>query len=248
MTAPPHPLIRATARLLRRVKTCRTQRVLEGGAVFYQRWRGPGMGWLAKLANLFLRQDRTQVFILETGAWLQWEVLAHRQLNGVTVETRGDDLVVPAFAGLSLAGCLASPARSLQQKLLALELALLALRQAHQVILPTPCGLSRPFAHGDAICGNVIVALEQNQAAWIDFETMHEEACSTAFRQADDLRALIMSAIELLGPAPFPAVLSLVKTTYPEPEVLTLLMEALSRRSRPMYHWAPGLCASLPIQ
>jgi hypothetical protein len=237
----PQRLTMAALRLVRRVKTCQTGRVLQDGQVFYWRRRAWWIGWLVPLMNRALRGTRPKVLLLETGSWQRREVQGHRRLNGVDVPMRAHGVLVPAFPGQSLDGWLSSPSLSREDKLRALGLALAALRTAHQQMVPTPLGVDHPFTHGDATCGNVVVALEEARAAWIDFETMHEETGSLILKQADDLRALIMSALELLEPGAFPAVWRLVREAYPDPEVRATLADALKLRSRPIYHWAQGI-------
>jgi hypothetical protein len=237
----PQRLSRAGIRLVRRVKTCRTERVIHGGQVFYWRRRTWWMGWLVRMVIGALRSTHPKVLLLETGPWQRREVQAHRRLNGLSVTMRAGGLLVPALAGQSLDGWLKSRSVGREGKLRALGLALVALRTAHQERVPTPRGVDQPFTHGDATCGNVLVALEEARAAWIDFETMHEEPGSLILKRADDLRALIMSALELLEPGAFPAVWRLVREAYPDPEVRAALAEALKLRSRPIYHWAQGI-------
>jgi hypothetical protein len=237
----PRPAVRVGARLLRRLKTCRTKRVIEGGRAFYWRRRTGGMAWLIKLANLVHRRTNTSVFILETGAWQVWEMQAHLQLNRLAVAPRGRGLLVPTLSGSPLAELLSTPSLGPEDKLRALKLAVTALREAHQERIQTAQCPDQPFTHGDATCSNVLVALETAQAAWIDFETRHDGTSGLTFRRADDLRALLMSALEWLGPEAFPAVWQLTVRAYPEPAVLSALADALNVRSRPMYHWAQGL-------
>lgn len=237
----PERLTRAGVRLLRRVKTCRTERVLQDGTDFYSRRRVWWMDWLLPLSNWALRGTRPKVLMLPTGPWQRREVQMHGRLNRVAVLMRPRGMLVPAFAGQSLDGWLKSGRVSREDKLRALRLGMVALWTAHQQGVPTPHGVDRPFTHGDATCGNVVVALEEARAAWIDFETMHEEADCLSVRRADDLRALLLSALELLEPGSFPAVWRLVRDSYPDPEVMAALAAALRLRSRPMYHWAQAL-------
>jgi hypothetical protein len=109
-----------------------------------------------------------------------------------------------------------------------------------------PDGVSRPFSHGDATARNVLCDVARGRATWIDFETLHDPSRTVAWRQADDLRALLWSAAEATGGEGYCALCAAILDIVSEPALLSELAR-LSASARPsVFHLAHGSLS--PVQ
>jgi hypothetical protein len=77
------------------------------------------------------------------------------------------------------------------------------------------------FTHGDAMAENVMVDVEAGVACWFDFETIHDSSRPTAWRRADDVRALLVTCLVRTCPEKLAETLHFILDVY----------EDVSRRS-----------------
>jgi hypothetical protein len=230
------------AMLLRRSKTCRVSRRSCGATSVYVRWRPWYSELLVPAGNAYMALIGEEVRFLPRREWLAWETRVYASLIGVHVDTdAGGRLLVPGFPGVVLADFLRSDSCSDAQKLAGFQAAVASLRLAHAAPVLWPDGIVRPFSHGDATARNVLYDPQATRATWIDFETLHTPSLPTESRHADDLRALMWSAAECLGPAHFDALCLAVITGYGNRAVLASLNQLLAGQARPnVYHLAQG--------
>ncbi|MDP2653472.1 MAG: hypothetical protein Q8Q08_05505 [Candidatus Omnitrophota bacterium] len=134
-------------------------------------------------------------FRILTGAeWAKREELIHYRLYGEDVRRdKQGQLILPMKDGIDLADLLGSPVIPWDAKREALKDALQALARLHDL-----AGEGAPFSHGDAIVSNVVCLPSDRAACWVDFETVHISNLSSLQRQADDIRAFVMSAARYL--------------------------------------------------
>jgi hypothetical protein len=191
------------------------------------------------IGNLYLRFIGAGVRFLRAGEWQSWEVEMYERL-GQSRPTRGatGEVILPAVPGLPLWDILCSRQFSGEQKLACYGLAIELLLQAHQLRFNRE-GERRVFTHGDATARNVICDPVTMTGQWIDFETEHHDGLPELRRCADDLRALIWSSAECLGPGYVDAVARLAVERYNKPGVLGELAQLLARKPN-TYHLAQG--------
>ena len=140
--------------------------------------------------------------LLDTGVRVlpqrEWEKRERQVWPDVRVA--GGTLIMPRLAGETLAALLERA--SVRQK--AIELAAAALALLHR----------NGFTHGDAMAENVMVDLEGGVARWFDFETVHEAKRPVAWREADDLRALIATTLLRTTSECYSETLELILSSY----------------------------------
>jgi hypothetical protein len=225
--------------LLRHTKTCRTRPCRgEAGYTKTRSWHATG---LIPPGNWYLRWLSAGVHILPTKHWLDWESQMHAELSGLNVRRAGRRrLLLPRIAGERLAAILSSPVLDLSHKDRAIRLATAALVQAHQHCVLWPDGVSRPFSHGDATARNVLCDVASGRATWIDFETLHDPSRTVAWRQADDLRALIWSAAETTDADAYDVLCAAILNCVSDTEVLSELAHVAGCTRPNVYHLAQG--------
>ena len=237
----PYRFRRAVGLLLRHVKTCRTRPHRKEGKAKFTRARPWYGACLIPPANWYLRWLSTGVSILPTRQWLDWECRLHAELSGLIAHRAGRrHLLLPQIEGEVLAAILSSPAKDVQHKDRALRLAAAALVQAHQHSVLCPDGAFRPFSHGDATARNVICEVGGGRATWIDFETIHDPRHTVAWRQADDLRALIWSAAETTGADAYGAICHAILDSVSDAAILSELGRVAASGWPNVYHFAQG--------
>jgi hypothetical protein len=131
----------------------------------------------------------------------------YRSLYGVSIRIEDGTLVLPRFAGETLAALLEAPAQAESVLKRAIEPAVVALVELHHI------GLT----HGDAMAENVMV--DGGVARWFDFETIHEANRPIAWRRADDVRALLVTCLVRTVPEKRAGILQLVLDLYSDEEV-----------------------------
>lgn len=236
-----YPFRRTLGLALRHVKTCRTRPPRKQAELVFTRTRPLYAVCLIRLSNRYLGWSSTGLSILPTCQWLDWECRLHAELSGLIAQRGGRRiLVLPQIEGEELAVILSSPDKSLQYKSRSLRLAAAALVHAHHHSVLYPDGVSRPFSHGDATARNVICNFAGSHATWIDFETVHDPRRTVAWRQADDLRALIWSAAEITGPDAYSAVCNAVLSPVSDAAILSELECMTANVCPAVYHFAQG--------
>jgi serine/threonine protein kinase len=169
---------------------------------------------LVWLGDPLVRILDTGVRVLRQREWVEREMWIHRNLRGTSIGIDADrTLVLPYLSGETLATLLEDPelAESMRRK--AIELAVLALVELHR----------HGLTHGDAMAENVMVDLEAGVAHWFDFETLHDSGRPMNWRRADDVRALIATALLRTGPKELTETLRLILDVYSDEEVTAVL-------------------------
>jgi hypothetical protein len=136
---------------------------------------------LIRVGNPLLKFLETGVRVLPQRDWEEREREIYRSLYGASIRIDGKTLVLPCFAGASLATLLEDPGLEESVRKRAIELAVVALAEFHRL------GLT----HGDAMAENVMIDLDAGIARWFDFETLHDSSRPLAWRRADDVRTLL---------------------------------------------------------
>ena len=122
-------------------------------------------------------------------------------------------LVLPRFAGETLATLLEDPELDESDRERAIELAVVALADFH----------ARGFTHGDAMAENVMVDLEAGVAHWFDFETIHDLSRSVARRRSDDVRALLATCLVRIVPGKLAKTLQRIMDVYGDDGITRVL-------------------------
>ncbi len=191
--------------------------------------RTPAAYFLIPPGNLLLALHPVAVAVVNVEDWARWEGHLYRRLYGSVVRRDGQTLLLPRLPGEPVSDQLHDPR--------AMPAAVAALWDLHQRDLR---GL--PLSHGDAAVENVL--FDGRTARWFDFDAMHDQRRSPRLRHADDLRALLFSAV---GRAPerLDAILSAV-LTYPDRSVLRRLITLASSRRLALspYHHGQALMSA----
>jgi hypothetical protein len=148
----------------------------------YRLFYAPLLVWMG---GPLVRLLDTGVRVLPQRDWEERERLIYRSLYGTSIRIDDGMLVLPCLAGETLAALLEDPELGEPVRKRAVERAVVALAEFHRL----------GFTHGDAMAENVMVDLEAGAARWFDFETIHESSRPTAWRRADDVRALLVSCL-----------------------------------------------------
>jgi tRNA A-37 threonylcarbamoyl transferase component Bud32 len=122
-------------------------------------------------------------------------------------------LVLPVLAGRTLAALLEDGTLREDSRTTAIERAVVALAEFHRF----------GFTHGDAMAENVLVDLEAGAAHWFDFETIHDPRRSQAWRQADDVRALLVTCLVRTAPEKRTETLARILDAYGDEDVARVL-------------------------
>jgi hypothetical protein len=209
-----------------------------------RRWFG---SWIIGPGNLYLRWLDSKVCVLPDRRWHRWECSVHRRLYGFecTVDSRGW-LVLPFWPGTVLANFGADIRLPHDDRLRALATASHALAGLHRIDMPLHDGIHGQFSHGDATLRNVIYDPASSRAHWFDFDTVHDTSEPAFARHADDLRALLYSALETYGDVPVSVILETVNAAYDDRDAWDHLRLRLAGRLLHLspYHFAQ---ASPPV-
>lgn len=204
----------SAGRLLRSSKYSRTRIVYDGGGPRVEKSRLPHAPLFIWLGGPLLRILDAGIRILRQRDWEARERLIHQRLRGRKIRIEGDGtLVLPMLPGETLSNLLENSQTTDAVRRTAVELAVVALAGFHQM----------GFTHGDAMAENVIIDLEAGAAHWFDFETMHDPSRTSAWRRADDVRALLVTSLVRTAPEKFSETIDLVLRAYRDPEVTRLL-------------------------
>ncbi len=235
----PYRFRRALGLLMRHVKTCHACRQADAGQFIRARtWYA---AWLIPPGNWYLSWLSTGVSMLPTSLWLDWECRMYAELSPLLAQRAGRrQLLLPRIPGETLAAILSAPTQELSRKIQAVRLAAAALIETHRHNVPWPDGISRPFSHGDATARNVLCDVTGGRATWIDFETLHDPCRTVAWRQADDLRALVWSAAESIGSDAFEALCAAILDVVSDTAVLRELAHVAASGRPNVYHLAQG--------
>ena len=170
---------------------------------------------LVSLGGPIVRILNTGMRVLPQVEWEARERSIYERLYGTSPRVDADGtLVLPHLAGETLATLLddATLGDAARQK--AIELAVVALAELH----------AHGFTHADAMAENVMVDLDAGVARWFDFETVHDSSRPVDWRRADDVRALIATALLRTPAEDASHTLALVLDSYAD-ETLTPWLE-----------------------
>jgi hypothetical protein len=202
-----------------------------------RRWFTP---WLIRPGNFYLRWLDSKVTVLPDRHWHHWERAVHRRLYEFEcrVDSRGW-LLIPFWPGIVLAEIGADSRLSHHDRLRALATASHALLELHRIDMPLYDGTRGRFSHGDATLRNVIYDLASDRAYWFDFDTVHDPSEAPIGRHADDLRAVLYSALETFADLPVSDIFETVTSAYDDRAIWDHLRVRLTRRllhNSPFHH------------
>jgi len=200
-------MLRAATYSKVRIVTHDGQRQVRKHRTFY----APLLVWLGEpLAKML----DTGVRVLPQRDWEERERLIYERLYVTSIHVDGDGvLVMPRLPGATLATLLEDPQLEDADRAKAIELAVVALARFHDA----------GFTHGDAMAENVMVDLDAAVARWFDFETVHDSRRPTAWRRADDVRALLVTCVLRAVPGTRAETLALVLDVYADQDVTRLV-------------------------
>ncbi len=196
------------------------------------RKRRAWFGWiLINIGNVVLLNRRAPLRVLHLHQWLRWEQVVSQAIRNEDVQVRSA-LVARRIPGQTLADLLSSSS-SFESKLEALQAAAAALSELHQTEICLPANQSVLLSHGDASVANVIVRVEVDSeekakdglkergttAEWFDFDLKHVLKTNANTRFADDLRALVFTAMPFFEPGDAFRLLPVVHGAYANGEV-----------------------------
>jgi hypothetical protein len=201
-------------RLLRSARYSEARIVRQDGALRVRKRRRFHAPLLVRLGGPLVRILDTGVRVLPQRAWEERERQLYRSLRGAAIGVDADGtLVLPCLTGSTLAALLEDPALEESARKRAIERAVVALAEFHRL----------GFTHGDAMAENVLVDLEAGVAHWFDFETVHDPGRPTAWRRADDLRALLATCLVRTVPERRAETLRLILDVYADEGVSRVL-------------------------
>ena len=222
---------RALGRLLRSARYSQVRVVDLHGAPQVRKRRRFFAPVLIAMSNPLVRLLDIGVRVLPQSEWHEREQLIYSRLYGLAVGVDDDGtLVLPHLPGETLAAVLENPARSEVEKETAIERAVVALAECHRL----------GFTHGDAMAENVLI--DPDAARWFDFETLHDESRPIVWRQADDVRALLMTCLVRTAPGKIAETLECILNVYADKEVTRVLATSFNSvwRRPLLFHLAQG--------
>ena len=207
-------ICRALGRLLRSARYATAQIATQGDRRQVRKHRAFYAPLLLWPAGWLMRILDTGVRILQQREWAERERLVYASVHGSSIRIEKDGtLVLPCLAGRTLAALLEDQELDGSIRGRAVALALAGLSEFHRL----------GFTHGDAMAENVLIDLESGVARWFDFETVHDPNRSTAWRRADDLRALLATCLIRTAPEVHAATIRDVVDACPDVETADAL-------------------------
>jgi hypothetical protein len=203
-----------SGRLLRSARYSTTRIVRQDGTRRVTKRRhfyAPGLVWLGVPFSRFLD---TGVRVLPQREWQERERLVYRRLHDASVLVDADGvLLLPYFAGRTLAALLDDPELEPSLRRTAIERAVVALAECH----------AQGLTHGDAMAENVLLDLAAGTACWFDFETVHDSSRPMVWRRADDVRALLATCLVRTAAEQYAETLTLIVDVYADEDVVCVL-------------------------
>jgi len=174
---------------------------------------------LVWLGDPLLRILDTGVRILPQREWAERERSVYRTVYDASIRIDVDaTLVLPRFAGETLATLLEDPTLEEWARKKAIESAVVALSEFHRL----------GFTHGDAMAENVMVNVDAGVARWFDFETIHDSSRTMTWRRADDVRALLVTCLLRTTPEKRTGTLELLLGTYADDDITRVLATSVT--------------------
>jgi hypothetical protein len=205
---------RALGRLLRSARYARVRIIDRDGGPQVQKRRSRYAPFLIWMSAPLLRVLDAGVRVLPQREWEARERQVQRRLRATSIRVEaGGTLVMPCLNGKTLALLLEDPALDARVRHEAIARAVVALAEFHRL----------GFTHGDAMAENVLIDLEAGVAHWVDFETLHDSSRPTAWRCADDVRALLVTCLVRTPGEARAGILQLILDVYADEGVPRLL-------------------------
>lgn len=161
-----------------------------------RRWFAPAV---IAFGGAYTRLMRLPIRVLPERAWIARERRLYRALYGEQVEAARGGWLIVRHHGTALSALLVQRERSAEARRAWLCAAMRELRRVHGIRVPVR-GHEEPFSHGDAGARNIAFCPRTGRPHWFDFEIAHDHRLDPRARQADDIRALLFSALSLLPP------------------------------------------------
>lgn len=195
------------------------------GREFIRKERNPFSWILIVLGNFVFRFRRAPVRVLHRRQWQQWEKTVQKAMGLEVPSETARGLMSPKVSGQPLLDVVDAEGEllSFDDVNERLRLALEALYRLHQIEIDVN-GKRVLFSHGDASITNAIIADDQKSAIWLDFDLRHDLRQPAYARQAEDLRAFMMTGIACLAVEEhsderFERFMQTMKVAYPNKEV-----------------------------
>jgi hypothetical protein len=190
------------------------------------------------IGNLFFRLRQPSIQVLPLKEWIHWEIVVAGVL-GRSVEPMVWGVRTKILPGETLAELLKQDRHSEQQKRDWVVLAGQALAELHQQSVELESFGSVALSHADASVCNVMIEpvqadsirermVENQRANWFDFDLRHDLHVSAIDRQADDLRALIFTALVCCRWNEIGYLLNGLKLVYPNCQVWHVLRNVVA--------------------
>ena len=212
-------------------------RVLPGGLPVVAKRRFWYSPLLIPPGNLYLRWLRAGVAVLDNASWQARERAIHRQVHGLECLTDAQGwLILPAWPGVTGAEFVGDSRQPVEARLDALVVVSQALEALHQVRIAWPGDPHEGAGHGDAMLRNVQYDSANRRACWFDFDMIHRPDLPALDRLADDLRALLYSALATFIDAPVADLYAAVRGGYRANPPWQQLRANLLRGP---IHWSP---------
>jgi tRNA A-37 threonylcarbamoyl transferase component Bud32 len=209
----------ALGRLLRSARYSKAWIAYQDGELQVRKYRFFYAPLLVWMGGPLMKILDTGVRVLPQRDWEERERRIYRTLRGTSIRIDADGmLVLPCLAGKTLANLLEDPELEESVRKTAIERAVIALAELHHL----------GFTHGDAMAENVLIDLEAGAAHWFDFETIHDSSRPTAWRRADDVRALLVTCLVRIVPEKLAETLQHVLDVYGDEGVTRLLAMSFS--------------------
>jgi hypothetical protein len=215
----------ALGRLLRSARYSKARVVSEDGRLLVRKHRLFYAPFLVWMAGSVVRVLNTGVRVLPQREWEERERRIYWRLYGTPIQIDADGtLILPCIAGETLATMLEDPELDGSVRTRAIEWAVAALAELHRL----------GFTHADAMAENVLIDRNAGVARWFDFETIHDDCRPITWRQADDVRALLVTCLVRTVPEKRAETLQLILDVYDDDDVTRLLpasFKSVFRRS-----------------
>lgn len=207
--------------LLRSARYSRVRIISENGELLVRKHRSFYAPLLIWMGGLLTRVLNTGVRVLTQREWEDQERRIYQTLYGTSIRVdAGGTVVLPRFAGETLAALLDNPDLQESMRMKAIERAVVALAELHHL----------GFTHADAMAENVLVDLAAGRcsAHWLDFETIHDARRPMTWRRADDVRALLSTCLVRTTPGKWAETVQLVRDAYGDEEVTRVVAESFA--------------------
>ena len=187
------------------------------------------LGWMLIVpGNQVFRLRSVPVRVLHKHEWLRWE-------SDVKLVTRNEtvaldrSLVCKKISGESLSIVLQNDMQYSEKKepvCIAIE----SLKKFHETEISIEGAGRCLLSHGDASIVNVLYDKKTKLAEWFDFDLRHDLRCDAVQRHADDLRALMFSAVHKFEVDSIEDLIRTLRAVYPKAEVWDALAKQISSR------------------